>query len=177
MRSCIFIDGSNLYATLRSLSIELDYDQLLKHFKQDRTILRAYYYTAMDDGVQYSPIKPLVDWLSYNGYIVVSKSLKEFIDPNTGIRRTKGNMDIEIAVDMLNMAPYYDEAILFSGDGDFRYLIENLQRVGKTVTVVSSKHMDPPMIADEIRRQADQFIDIYDIKEHLGRVDREEYGD
>ncbi|MBF0588852.1 MAG: NYN domain-containing protein [Magnetococcales bacterium] len=169
-RAIIFIDGSNLYAAIRSLNFDFDYKKLLVYFQQHYRLIRAYYYTALGDDQDYSPIRPLVDWLAYNGYSVITKPIKEYMDPTTGHKRTKGNMDIEIAVGMLRMAPYYDHAILFSGDGDFRSVVEAVQELGKQVTVVSSLQTQPPMIADELRRQSDLFLELNSIKEHLVRA-------
>ncbi len=168
-RAVIFIDGSNLYAAIRSLNFDFDYKKLLAYFRSHYRLVRAYYYTALGDDQDYSPIRPLVDWLAYNGYTVITKPIKEYVDPITGHKRTKGNMDIEIAVGMLRMADHYDHAILFSGDGDFRCVVEEVQEMGKQVTVVSSLQTQPPMIADELRRQADTFLELNTIKDHLVR--------
>lgn len=168
-RVMVFIDGSNLYAAIRSLGFEFDYRKLLSFFRKRSKLLRAYYYTALGDEQDYSPIRPLVDWLAYNGYAVITKPTKEYIDPVSGYKRTKGNMDIEIAVGMLQMAPYYDHAVLFSGDGDFRSVVQAAQDMGKQVTVVSTLKTQPPMIADELRRQADIFLELDEIKDELVR--------
>ncbi len=158
-RIAIFIDGSNLYLTARNLGLEIDYRKLKDFFSEQGRLLRAFYYTAIADDQDYSPIRPLIDWLDYNGYTVITKPLKEFTDEN-GRRRVKGNMDVEIAVDMLNLAEHVDHVVLFSGDGDFRRVIESVQRRGVRVTVVSSTATQPPMIADELRRQADHFLEL-----------------
>ncbi|MBF0165419.1 MAG: NYN domain-containing protein [Magnetococcales bacterium] len=168
-RTVIFIDGSNLYAAIRSLGFDFDYKKLLTHFQSHSRLLRAYYYTALGDDQDYSPIRPLVDWLAYNGYAVITKPIKEYLDPVTGHKRIKGNMDIEIAVGMLQMAPHYDHAVLFSGDGDFRSVVQAIQDQGKFVSVVSSLLTSPPMIADELRRQADEFIELNTLKSELMR--------
>ncbi len=165
----IFIDGSNLYAAARTLGFDIDYKRLLDHFKSQGRLMRAYYYTALVDDQEYSPIRPLVDWLDYNGYTMVTKPTKEFTDAATGRRKVKGNMDIELAVDMMEMAPHMDHAVLFSGDGDFRRLIESVQRNGVRVSVVSTIRTSPPMIADELRRQADDFIDLDDLRDAIAR--------
>ncbi len=158
-RIAVFIDGSNLYLTARNLGLEIDYRKLKDFFSERGRLLRAFYYTAIADDQDYSPIRPLIDWLDYNGYTVITKPLKEFTDEN-GRRRVKGNMDVEIAVDMLNLAEHVDHVVLFSGDGDFRRVIESVQRRGVRVTVVSSTTTQPPMIADELRRQADHFLEL-----------------
>lgn len=168
-RTMIFIDGSNLYAAIRSLGFDFDYRKLLDYFSNRTKLLRSYYYTALGDDQDYSPIRPLVDWLAYNGYTVITKPTKEYVDPITGNKRIKGNMDIEIAVGMLQMAPFYDHAVLFSGDGDFRCVVQAAQDLGKQVTVISSLKTHPPMIADELRRQADVFLELNDIKDELVR--------
>jgi len=167
-RSALFIDGANLYAGARSLGFDIDYKQLLSHFKKDCRLVRAFYYTALLEDQEYSPIRPLVDWLDYNGYTLITKPAKEFVDA-AGRRKIKGNMDIELTVDLIEMAPHIDHAVLFSGDGDFRRLVEAVQRRGVRVTAVSTVHSNPPMIADELRRQADDFIDLKSIRSEIGR--------
>src|SRR6202166_3125917 len=164
----LFIDGANLYATVKALGFDIDYKRLLQEFQGWGTMVRAYYYTAIIEDQAYSSIRPLIDWLDYNGYTVVTKSTKEFIDA-TGRRKVKGNMDIELAVDALELAPHLDEMVLFSGDGDFRPLVEAVQRRGVRVTVVSTISSQPPMIADELRRQADAFIDLVELRAKLAR--------
>ncbi|MFT8542797.1 NYN domain-containing protein, partial [Acetobacter sp.] len=158
-KTCLFIDGSSLYSTSRSLGFDVDYKKLLEFFAAKTHIIRAYYYAAILDTEDYSPLKPLTDWLSYNGYFLVTKPAREFTD-STGKRRVKGNMDIEIAVDMMEMAPHIDHAILFSGDSDFRRVVEAVQRQGTRVSVASSMRSSPPLIGDDLRRQADQFLEL-----------------
>jgi uncharacterized LabA/DUF88 family protein len=167
-RTALFIDGANLYAATRSLGFDIDYRKLLELFSTRSNMLRAYYYSALLETEDYSPLKPLTDWLAYNGYSLVTKPAKEFTDTQ-GRRRIKGNMDIELAIDMLELAPHMDHAVLFSGDSDFRRLIEAVQRRGVRVSVVSSVRTSPPMIADELRRQADQFIELADIAPEFTR--------
>ncbi|MDH3335621.1 MAG: NYN domain-containing protein [Rhodospirillaceae bacterium] len=174
----LFIDGSNLYAAAKALNFDIDYKRLLKHFATRGHLVRAFYYTALMDDAEYSPLRPLVDWLDYNGYTMVTKPAKEFTDA-AGRRKIKGNMDIELAIDMLEMADRLDHIVLFSGDGDFRRLVEAVQRRGVRVAVVSTVKSNPPMVADELRRQADTFIDLDKIKSAISRPekggDSEEY--
>jgi uncharacterized LabA/DUF88 family protein len=167
-RVALFIDGSNLYATARSLGFDIDYKKLLGHFRDRSRLLRAIYYTALLDDAEYSPIRPLIDWLDYNGYTVVTKPAKEFTDA-LGRRKVKGNMDIELAVDVMRLCDSLDHIVLFSGDGDFRSLVEAVQERGRRVTVVSTLATRPPMVADDLRRQADQFLDIMELKSEIGR--------
>ena len=167
-RVALFIDGANLYSTSRSLGFDIDYRNLLDFFRRKANVIRAYYYSAVLDTEEYSPLKPLTDWLAYNGYALITKPAKEFTDAS-GRRRVKGNMDVEIAVDMLELAPRIDHAVLFSGDSDFRRLVEAVQRCGVRVSVVSSIRTSPPMVADELRRQADQFLDLADIAPEFTR--------
>ena len=175
-RVALFIDGANLYHAARGLGFDIDYKLLMQAFKNECRLLRAYYYTALMDEQEYSPVRPLVDWLDYNGYTMVTKPLKEFTE-STGKRKFKGNMDVEIAVDMMQLASHLDHAILFSGDGDFRCLVEAVQRTGTRVTVISTIRTQPPMIADELRRQADQFIDLADLQPVFGREPRMRMGE
>lgn len=165
----LFIDGANLYSAARALGFDIDYKRLLGLFGSKAHLIRAFYYTALLEDQEYSPIRPLVDWLDYNGYSLVTKPAKEFTD-SQGRRRIKGNMDIELAVDMMEMVDRLDHVVLFSGDGDFRSLIEAVQRKGVRATVVSTIRSSPPMIADELRRQADQFIDLDQLADDIERV-------
>ena len=167
-RIALFIDGANLYATAKSLGFDIDYKRLLKEFQGRGVLIRAYYYTALVEEQEYSSIRPLIDWLDYNGYAVVTKAAKEFID-STGRRKVKGNMDIELAVTAMEMADHVDQIVLFSGDGDFRFLVEALQRKGVRVMVISTIATQPPMVADELRRQADEFIDLSHLASRVGR--------
>ncbi|RPE63220.1 uncharacterized LabA/DUF88 family protein [Pacificibacter maritimus] len=171
-RLALFIDGSNLYAAAKSLGFDIDYKLLRQEFMRRGKLLRAFYYTALLENDEYSPIRPLVDWLNYNGFNMVTKPAKEFTD-SMGRRKIKGNMDIELAVDAMELAPHVDHIVIFSGDGDFRPLIESLQRQGVRVSVVSTMRSQPPMIADELRRQADNFIELEDLKDVVGRPTRE----
>lgn len=171
-RLALLIDGSNLYAAAKALGFDIDYKLLRQEFMRRGKLLRALYYTALLESDDYSPIRPLVDWLNYNGFAMVTKPAKEFID-SQGRRKIKGNMDIELAVDAMELAPRVDHIVLFSGDGDFRPLVASLQRQGVRVSVVSTIRSQPPMIADDLRRQADNFIDLDDLKDVIGRPPRE----
>ena len=164
----VFIDGANLYATAKALGFDMDYRRLLQEFQGRGTLVRAYYYTAVIEDVEFSSLRPLIDWLDYNGFTVVTKATKEFFDAS-GRRKVKGNMDIELAVDAMELAEHVDQIVLFSGDGDFRSLVEALQRRGVRVTVVSTVSTQPPMIADELRRQADVFTDLKELQSRIGR--------
>ncbi len=164
----LFIDGANLYATSKSLGFDIDYRNMLKYFEEQCYLLRAYYYTALIEDQEYSSIRPLIDWLDYNGYRVITKPTKEYTDA-AGRRKVKGNMDLELAIDALQLADTVDHFVLFSGDGDFRVLVEALQRRGRKVSVVSTVATQPSMISDELRRQADQFIDLVSLKNQIGR--------
>ena len=172
-RLALFIDGSNLYAAAKSLGFDIDYKLLRTEFMRRGKMLRSFYYTALLDNEEYSPIRPLVDWLNYNGFTMVTKTAKEYTD-SQGRRKVKGNMDIELTVNAMELAPHVDHIVLFSGDGDFRPLIESLQRQGVRVSVVSTIRSQPPMIADELRRQADNFIELDGLKDVIGRPARED---
>lgn len=167
-RIALFIDGANLYATSKSLGFDIDYRQLLKEYGSRGYLVRAFYYTALVEDQEYSSIRPLIDWLDYNGYSVVTKPVKEFTDAQ-GRRKVKGNMDIELAVDAMELTPFITHMVLFSGDGDFRSLVEAIQRKGVRVSVVSTIQTQPPMIADDLRRQADQFVELAELQSKIGR--------
>jgi uncharacterized LabA/DUF88 family protein len=170
-RLALFIDGANLYSAAKGLGFDIDYRKLLEEFRKRSILVRAYYYTALVENEEYSPIRPLVDWLDYNGYRLVTKSAREFTD-SQGRKRWRGDMDVEIAVDMMEMAAHADHLVLFSGDGDFRAVVEAVQRKGARVTVVSTVKSQPPMVSDELRRQADSFVDLADLADIIGRPSR-----
>ena len=172
-KTALFIDGSNFYAATRSLNMDIDYAKLHAYFSQDTNLIRAYYYTALPEDQEFSPLRPLIDWLDYNGFAVVSKLTREFTDHESGKKRIKGNMDMEIALDMLKLAPFIDHAILFSGDGDFCRLLEDVQGMGVRVSVVSTTKTNPPMVADSLRRMADIFIEMDQIRAHIERPPRQ----
>ena len=167
-RIALFIDGSNLYATAKSLGFDIDYKKLLVFFRNKGHLVRALYYTALAEEQEYSSIRPLIDWLDYNGYSMVTKPTKEYTDAS-GRRKIKGNMDIELTVDAMELSAHLDHVVLFSGDGDFRSLVEALQQKGLRVSVVSTLQTQPPMVSDDLRRQADQFIDIADLEKEICR--------
>jgi uncharacterized LabA/DUF88 family protein len=167
----LFIDGANLYSAARALDFDIDYRKLLEEFRKRGRLVRANYYTALLENDDYTPIRPLVDWLDYNGFSIVTKAAREYTDEN-GRRRIKGDMDVEIAVDVFEAASYLDHIILFSGDGDFRKVVEAVQRRGVRVSVVSTLKSQPPMIADDLRRQADNFIELSELARLVGRERR-----
>jgi len=171
-RIALFIDGANLYAAAKGLNFDIDYKKLLDEFRKRGVLIRAYYYTAIIEDQEYSPLRPLVDWLDYNGFTMVTKAAKRYTEYATGLTRTKGNMDIEIAVDMMEICGHVDHIVLFSGDGDFRRLVEAVQRKGVRVTVVSTVKSQPPMASDDLRRQADTFVDLVDLSTLVGRPAR-----
>lgn len=166
----LFVDGANLFAATKALGFEIDYRQLLREFERRGSLLRALYYTAIAEDQQYSSLRPLIDWLDYNGYSVVTKPIKEFTD-SSGRRKVKGSMDVELTIDALELASHIDRMVLFSGDGDFRPLLAAMQRRGVQVTVVSTITSQPPMIGDELRRQADSFIDLADLRARIARAE------
>ncbi len=167
-RIALFIDGANLYATAKALGFDIDYKRMLYMFRSEARLVRALYYTALVEDQEYSSIRPLIDWLDYNGYTMVTKPTKEYTDAS-GRRKIKGNMDIELAVDAMQLAEHLDHVVLFSGDGDFRSLVAALQQKGLRVSVISTLQTQPPMVADELRRQADQFVDIADLEKDICR--------
>ena len=176
-KTALFIDGSNFYAAARALNMDIDYAKLHRYFSADTNLIRAYYYTALPEKQEFSSLRPLIDWLDYNGFAVVRKLTRESTDQETGRRRIKGNMDMELALDMLKLAPHIDHAILFSGDGDFCRLLEEIQGMGVRVSIVSTTKSSPPMAADSLRRMADIFIEMDAIRDQIGRQPRSPDGD
>lgn len=167
-RIAVFIDGANLYATAKALDFDIDYKKLLSLFKSKATLVRAYYYTVLIEDQEYSPIRPLVDWLDYNGYTLITKPAKEFTD-SSGRRRIRNSIDVELAVDVMEIAGKVDHVVLLTGDGGYRRLIEAVQRQGTRVTIISTVSVSPPMAADEIRRQADNFVDLASLRGEISR--------
>lgn len=171
-RLALFIDGSNLYSAAKALGFDIDYKLLRQEFMRRGRLVRSFYFTAITDNEEFSPMRPLVDWLEYNGFTLVTKLAKEYTD-NQGRRKIKGNMDIELTVAAMELAPRLDHVVLFSGDGDYRPLVESLQRQGVRVSVVSTIRSQPSMIADELRRQTDNFIELDELRTVIGRPARE----
>lgn len=170
-RIALFIDGANFYAAAKALSLDIDYRKLLEEFRKRGVLIRAYYYTTLVEHEDYSPLRPLVDWLDYNGFQLVTKPAREYTD-SQGRKRWRGDMDVEIAVDMMEICEHADHLVLFSGDGDFRRVVEAVQRKGCRVTVVSTIKSQPPMASDDLRRQADTFVDLADLSAIVGRPSR-----
>jgi uncharacterized LabA/DUF88 family protein len=171
-RLALFIDGSNLHAAAKALGFDIDFRRLLEEFRKRGLLTRAYYYTTLIEDQDYSPIRPLVDWLDYNGFTIVTKLAKDYID-REGRKRWRGDMHVELAVDMMDLAPRIDHVVLFSGESDFAALVAAVQRRGVRVTVVSTLKSQPPMVGDELRRQADVFVDLADLCDIIGRPPRE----
>ena len=165
----LFIDGANLHATAKTLGFDIDFKRLFKEFQSRGTVARAFYYTVLIEDPEFSSIRPLIDWLDYNGFTVITKVAKQF-DDGEGRRKFKRSMSVELAVDAMELAKHVDRIVLFSGDGDFCSLVEAMQRRGVHVTVVSTMKSHPPMIADELRRQTDAFTDLADLKTAISRI-------
>lgn len=164
----VFIDGANLHVATKSIEFDIDYKKLLSFFADNSQLVRAAYYTAVSDDPDHAGIKPLIDWLAYNGYVLVTKPAKEFVD-QSGRKTLKGNMDMEMAVDILAMADSLDHVVLFTGDGDFRAVVEAVQKKGCRVTAISCTKTRPPLAADELRRQVDSFIELSDLESEFGK--------
>lgn len=167
-RIALFIDGANLYAASKALDFDIDYKSLLRWFANQSRLVRAFYYTALVEDQDYSPIRPLVDWLDYNGFTMITKPAREYTD-NQGRKKIKSGIDVELAIDMMDMADKVDHIVLFSGDGDLRRLVETVQNKGVRVSVVGSIETNPVMISDELRRQADHFIELDEFAQHIMR--------
>jgi uncharacterized LabA/DUF88 family protein len=165
----LLIDGANLHATARTLGFEIDFRRFLLEFRSRGTLLRASYYTVVIEHEDFSWLRPLIDWLAYNGFTVITKLAEEF-DDGEGRRKFKRNMRVELAIDAMELAGHVDQIVLFSGDGDFSPLVEAVQQRGVHVTVVSTMRSQPPMVADELRRQADVFTDLVELKPVISRT-------
>ena len=168
-RVAFFIDGANFYQTARSLNIDIDYRRMLNSFAGDAYLLRAHYYTALADDQEFSSLRPLIDWLDYNGFHITTKPMREFTDNNGQRRRVRPGLDVDLTVDAMTLCDEVNHIVLFSGDGNYRPLVEALQKRGRKVSIVSSLKTNPSMVSDELRRQADHFLDLADLVDRLGR--------
>ena len=163
----LFVDGLSLHHTAKALNFSIDFKKLLVEFRTRGVLVRAYYYTIIAE--EFQTTRPLIDWLDYNGFTVRTHPVKEFDDAE-GRRKFKRNIGIELVVDAVEIAKHVDHIVLFSGDGSFCPLVEALQRLGLRVTVVSSMRTKPMTVADELRRQADAFLELDDLKAAIGRT-------
>ncbi|MBT9383305.1 NYN domain-containing protein [Pseudooceanicola sp. CBS1P-1] len=167
------IDGPNFYATARALGIDVDYKRLMGLLSQTGRLLRASYFTPISTAEgEHVALRPLVDWLDYNGWNVIAKPAREFTD-DEGRRRFRGNTDVDLALTAVNLAPRITHMALFTGNRDFAPLVQDLQSKGVRVTVVSSMKTKPsPFAADELRRAADTFLDLEDLRPLISRPER-----
>jgi uncharacterized LabA/DUF88 family protein len=163
----LFIDGSSLYYAAKALGFDIDYKRLLEEFQGRGTVVRAYFYATVFENADVAPMRPLIDWLHYNGFTVITKPAKESDDAE-GRRKFKRSL-VELVVDAMEMSDHVDGIVLFSGDRDFTPLVEAVQRRGVHVTVVSSLQTKPAMIADSLRRQADTFVELDCLRAAIGR--------
>lgn len=172
-RLAVLIDGANLYAASRSLGFDVDFKSLRQEFARRGKLVRIGYYNSVIETEEFTPLRPLLDWLDYNGFKVVTRPTREIVD-GTSRRRVKGNLELHIAVDAMELAERVDHIVLFAGDGDYRTLLAALQRRGVRVSVVSSIRTQPTLISDELRRQADGFIELAELQAVIARpVSRE----
>ena len=163
-RLALFIDGPNFYAAARSLGFSISFKLVHEEFKRRGRLISARYYIAVPEEEEHYTFRPALDWMHYNGFALVTKTIKEYTDRH-GQPKTKGNMSVDLTVDALELAQRVDHIVLFSGNGDFCRLVEGLQRQAVRVSVVSTIRSESPMISDELRRQADNFIELEELKE------------
>lgn len=168
-RVAFFIDGANFYQTARSLNVDIDYRRVLSSFVGDAYLLRANYYTALAEDQEFSSLRPLMDWLDYNGFHLTTKPMREFTDNSGQRRRVRPSLEVDLTVDAMTLCDEVNHIVLFTGDGAYRPLVEALQKRGRKVTVISSMKTNPSMISDELRRQADHFLDLADLTDRIGR--------
>jgi uncharacterized LabA/DUF88 family protein len=166
-RTAIFIDGPNLYATAKSLGFEIDYKKLLTTYRRHGCLVRAFYYAPAFEDAEHRFLRPLLDWLDCIEYTVVTTPEKHDVDAG-GRRTMKAKREIELAVNAMDFAERMDEMVLFSGNGDLRALVRAVQRRGVRVTVVSTIKRHASTVADELRRQADVFQDLDELRGLIG---------
>lgn len=163
-RAAVFIDGYGTHYTCKSLGIEIDYRKLSELIRRQTTVIRNYYFTPLVEGQDFIAVKPLLDFLQYNGWTTVTRPYKEhYVSTNTAL-----------AVTAMEIAPAIEQAIIFSGNGDFTPLIEALKRRGIHTTVASTVRSEQSYCSDDLRRAADAFIDLDDIRSAISREPRNE---
>lgn len=165
-RTALFIDGADLDATCKALGFHVDFKKVLELFRNTTHLIRATYYALYSEQQEYSPVRPLVDWLGYNGYMTVSKPAKEITD-SSGRHYVANSIAVELSIDAIQLAPSVDHVILFSGAADFRSLLAALQKIGRRVTVISSRKAGERSVSDELRRQCDQFLELDDLQNQI----------
>ncbi|WP_188129507.1 NYN domain-containing protein [Rhizobium sp. RU20A] len=164
----VFIDGAHFYFVAKSLDFEIDFQKVLAYFKSEAYLVRANYYTAIAEDQEFIGLRPLVDWLDYNGYRVVTKAYKDLTDPS-GKKRVRSSMEMELACDLFEQIDTADHLIIIAGDSDLARLVQTAQLKGKKVTVMSTLTGQLASISDELRRKADQFVDLSGFKEKFSR--------
>jgi uncharacterized LabA/DUF88 family protein len=165
-RTALFIDGADLDATCKALGFHVDFKKVLELFRSTTRLIRATYYALYSEQQEYSPVRPLVDWLGYNGYMTMSKPAKEISD-SVGRHYVANSIAVELTIDALQLAPALDHVVLFSGSADFRSLLAALQKSGRRVTVISSRKAAERSVSDELRRQCDQFVELDDLRDQI----------
>lgn len=168
----VFINGFNLYQCAKALGFEVDYSRMRDEFKVRGRLMRMGYYTTILDGDDFSPQKPLFDWLSYNGYQLNLKPVREIVDPD-GRKRVRGSIDVEMAVDILTMVDRLDHIVIFSGSSDLKAVVDAVKRAGVRVSVAATTRTNPAMVSDDLRRSADNFIDLADLMDQISRNHRD----
>lgn len=156
--TALVVDGANTYEASKAVGYMIDYAKVLSFFKPQQAI----YLTALPekDRNNPNPIFKMIDFINFNGFTIESKPMKII---NGAIVKREGNMDVEIALAMVEASNWANHIVLFSGDGDFRQAVEYVQRRGVRVTVVSALNLQPaPIVADELRRRANVFFDLCD---------------
>lgn len=165
-RISVLVDGSNVHATLRELDFAIDWGKILGGFAPEE-LHSAHYFTAMLPIDVPNSLKPLVDYLAHNGWHVITKAADTHY--KLGVAKVKGNMDVELACTAMELGKKVTDVILFTGDGDFVFLVEKLQAMGVEVTVVSTCKTQPSMCSGKLRRAANRFIDLFDIQDEVSR--------
>ena len=153
VRLGLFFDGPNHAEALNKAGLTMNYGKFLIHLRREFDIVSARYYSGISESPEHKGVREFLTVLSKHGYVPVTKAVKIHA---SGV---KANLDVELAVDMVTMAPRFDKIMLFSGDGDFTYLVDSIQRNGISVTVCAHK----PSLSAELRRQCDEFLDLKDL--------------
>ncbi|HOX26223.1 MAG TPA: NYN domain-containing protein [Candidatus Krumholzibacteria bacterium] len=157
----IFIDGENIHYSAKHLNMRLDYLKLCRRLAGKRRLLRAYFYTAIS--AQSEGKIDFINFLKLNGFTVVTREVKSFSEPDATNRSVRSALDMELAMDIVNLCPHVDTVILCSGDGDFRPLVEAVARRGKHVEVCALREMT----STDLIAAADVYVDLGSLKDEI----------
>jgi len=163
----IIIDGASIHSASQSVDLQIDWHTFLTEFQNRGHLIRAIYATPIfEDEGEHNPLRPLIDWLDYNGFTTITRTARKEADDNGRFRIKNGNIHVDVTLAAIRLAKKADHIVLFSGDGSYEPLVKELKRMNVRVSVCCAKKS----AADGLRRNADEFIDLEDIRGLVGRA-------